>query len=635
MLVTEFNQSSNDLIGSISLASTILLTASEVELFDSRQNGQKVWATSQFDLGFEGIVVLLDKGIDVVFIEFGALEKLSMATIEEGLREIPSSRLGLIFKPDSERPQYGPNINAFAQVVDYFIIVDPPAAETIVSLSASYPNNIFLIKSKDDPVQLLEKGFNVVLNADNMSLEHEKGKINFVELLLVHAKSDRADKLFPTVVVDEQGVALGLCYSSPESISESLKTKSGVYLSRTRGLWYKGKTSGATQKLLKVDLDCDSDTLRFTVNQKGPGFCHLDTRTCFGADNGISALYSMLNSRMETAPPKSYTKRLFNDRDLLHSKIREEADELCTATEKDEIAWEAADLIYFAFVKAVASGVSLSDIERHLDQRSKKITRRAGNAKPVHAVQPIAPISTPIISAVPLKPFQMHTYSLSKLSKSEKAKLLLRPIINTNEIMDRVRPIVQQVRAGGDAAIKELTSRFDKVDLESVVLKAPFAPSLMEIPAHVKSAIDLAYSNIEKFHLAQMETESLVVETMPGVTCTRFARPIERVGLYVPGGTAVLPSSTLMLGIPAKVAGCHEIVFATPPRKDGSIVPEVVYVAHKVGASMIVKAGGAQAVAAMAYGTESVPKVDKICGPGNQYVTAAKMIAQVCLRIYL
>ena len=120
----------------------------------------------------------------------------------------------------------------------------------------------------------------------------------------------------------------------------------------------------------------------------------------------------------------------------------------------------------------------------------------------------------------------------------------------------------------------------------------------------------------------------MVVETMPGVVCSRFARPVARVGLYVPGGTAILPSTALMLGIPAQVAGCKEIVIATPPRPDGSISPEVMYVAKLVGASAILKAGGAQAVAALAYGTQSVPKVDKIFGPGNQWVTAAKMLVQ-------
>merc|ERR1711939_1222686 len=179
---------------------------------------------------------------------------------------------------------------------------------------------------------------------------------------------------------------------------------------------------------------------------------------------------------------------------------------------------------------------------------------------------------------------------------------------------------------GGDKALLEYTHKFEKAtSLTSPVLKAPFPQSLMDLPPETIEAIDVSYENIRKFHAAQKEDKPLQVETMPGIVCSRFVRPIERVGLYVPGGTAVLPSTALMLGVPAMVAGCKTIVLASPPRADGSITPEIVYVAHKVGAESIVLAGGAQAVAAMAYGTESVSKVDKILGPGNQFVTAAKM----------
>ena len=148
----------------------------------------------------------------------------------------------------------------------------------------------------------------------------------------------------------------------------------------------------------------------------------------------------------------------------------------------------------------------------------------------------------------------------------------------------------------------------------------------MQLSEETIAAINTSYNNILTFHSAQKESAPLVVSTMPGVTCSRFSRPIEKVGLYVPGGTAVLPSTALMLGVPAMAAGCKNIVMASPPRSDGTISPEIVYIADKIGAEAIVLAGGAQAVAAMAYGTESVTKVDKILGPGNQFVTAAKML---------
>ena len=149
-----------------------------------------------------------------------------------------------------------------------------------------------------------------------------------------------------------------------------------------------------------------------------------------------------------------------------------------------------------------------------------------------------------------------------------------------------------------------------------------------ELPEQTKESFDVAFENILAFHTAQLGTADLEVETMPGVVCRRVARPIGAVGLYVPGGTAILPSTALMLSVPAKVAGCKTVVLATPPRQDGTISPEVLYCAKKAGVTHILKAGGAQAVAAMAWGTQTCPKVDKIFGPGNQFVTAAKMLLQ-------
>jgi phosphoribosyl-ATP pyrophosphohydrolase/phosphoribosyl-AMP cyclohydrolase/histidinol dehydrogenase len=382
------------------------------------------------------------------------------------------------------------------------------------------------------------------------------------------------------------------------------------------------------------------------------GFCHLPQATCFGDYHGLSKLEKTLQSRKTSAPEGSYTARLFSDEKLLRAKIMEEAEELCDAKTKDEVAFEAADLIYFALTKAVGAGVTLSDIERNLDAKSLKVKRRQGDAKGKWAAK--EGISTDAPNGSGLKPQDTdkatkEAQSIPK-SKDDKAGLkngrihmrrlnaattsaaamreaLQRPSQkSTDMIMGIVNPIIKEVRTRGDAAVLEYTHKFEKAtSLTSPVLKAPFPQSLMILPQETIDAIDVSFENIRKFHAAQKEEKPLRVETMPGIICSRFARPIERVGLYVPGGSAVLPSTALMLGVPAMVAGCKKIVLASPPRADGSITPEIVYIAHKVGAESIVLAGGAQAVAAMAYGTESVTKVDKILGPGNQFVTAAKM----------
>jgi histidinol dehydrogenase len=191
-----------------------------------------------------------------------------------------------------------------------------------------------------------------------------------------------------------------------------------------------------------------------------------------------------------------------------------------------------------------------------------------------------------------------------------------------------VEDIINNVRTHGDAALLDYAAKFDKVELKSLFIgKDELAQLASELQPEQKNALDIAYNNIRKFHETQVHAESKV-ETMPGVTCWRELRPIERVGLYIPGGTAVLPSTFLMLGIPARIAGCHEIVVCSPPQKDGKINAYIAFVAQLLGVEKVYLTGGAQAVAAMAYGTESIPKVDKIFGPGNQYVTKAKTIVQ-------
>ncbi len=219
----------------------------------------------------------------------------------------------------------------------------------------------------------------------------------------------------------------------------------------------------------------------------------------------------------------------------------------------------------------------------------------------------------------------MKSFSIENLTQQETQELLKRPNMDFSTVFDIVQPIINEVKANGDSAVKAFTEKFEGVTLERVLLHPKGIQ--VSLSDEVKNAIDIAFNNIKAFHEAQ-QASPIDMETMPGVRCKKVMRPIEKVGLYIPGGTAILPSTAMMLSIPAMIAGCRTIVLATPPKPDGSIAPEIVYIAQKAEVDSILLAGGAQAVAALAFGTESVPKVDKILGPGNQYVTAAKMLLQ-------
>ena len=211
-----------------------------------------------------------------------------------------------------------------------------------------------------------------------------KGRLDLADAVAAPLTSDRPDGLWPTVVVDQRGVALGLAWSDRESLRAAVSERRGVYHSRSRGLWRKGESSGATQELLRVDLDCDRDALRFVVRQAGAGFCHLETRSCWGDDAGLGRLARRLAERAREAPAGSYTRRLLDDPELLASKLREEANELAQALSRgrpDEVRWEAADVMYFTLVAMARAGVELSQVERELDARERALTRRPGDAK--------------------------------------------------------------------------------------------------------------------------------------------------------------------------------------------------------------------------------------------------------------
>lgn len=205
-------------------------------------------------------------------------------------------------------------------------------------------------------------------------------RLDLADAIAAPLRSDRPDGLWPTLVADELGAALGLAYSSAESLREAVRSMRGVYHSRARGLWIKGETSGNTQQLLGVDLDCDRDCIRFTVRQNG-GFCHVGTATCFGDAGGLRALEQRLG-QSSSARQGSYTQRLLTDPALLRSKLIEEAGELADAETRHDAVHEAADLLYFTMVAMRRSGVTLADVARELERRALRVTRRPGNAKP-------------------------------------------------------------------------------------------------------------------------------------------------------------------------------------------------------------------------------------------------------------
>jgi len=212
--------------------------------------------------------------------------------------------------------------------------------------------------------------------------------------------------------------------------------------------------------------------------------------------------------------------------------------------------------------------------------------------------------------------------------KEEWSQLLQRPSFDNAELHKNVKHILKDVKKDGDKAIKKYTKKFDDIKLKDFeVTSKEIEEAITSLPENLKNAVQTAANNINKFHSKQF-AEPEIIETMPGIQCWRKSVPIEKVGLYIPGGTAPLFSTILMLGIPAKIAGCEEIILCTPPDKNKKLHPAILFAAQLVGVTRVFKIGGVQAIAAMAYGTETVPKVYKIFGPGNQFVTHAKQLIQ-------
>ena len=212
-------------------------------------------------------------------------------------------------------------------------------------------------------------------------------------------------------------------------------------------------------------------------------------------------------------------------------------------------------------------------------------------------------------------------------SRNKWSKILKRPTQTFEEIETVVNQVFEDVQSNGDQAVRKYTKQFDKVSLSSIVVtEDEINTAVQKVSNELKEAIQLAASNIEKFHKAQ-QSEKVYQETMPGVVCWQEKRPIQKVGLYIPGGTAPLFSTVLMLATPAKLSGCQEIILCSPPNKEGKIANEILYAANLCGVTSIYKVGGIQAISGLTFGTETIPKVYKIFGPGNQFVTVAKQMA--------
>ncbi|MBI1804979.1 MAG: histidinol dehydrogenase [Ignavibacteriae bacterium] len=222
----------------------------------------------------------------------------------------------------------------------------------------------------------------------------------------------------------------------------------------------------------------------------------------------------------------------------------------------------------------------------------------------------------------------MKIYKSDTMMAGERSFLCKRPMIDHDDILPTVRGIIEDVARNGDPAVRSYTQKYDGVARENLAIsQVEIADSIKVVSRQFTEAVTLAARNIEVFHRAQLP-QSLSVETAPGIVCRREWRTIDRVGLYVPGGSAPLVSTVLMLGIPARLAGCKEIILCTPPLRNGTVAPEILFAANHLGIERIVAVGGVQAIAAMACGTGSIPKVDKIFGPGNRFVAAAKLVIQ-------
>ncbi|MDE2943448.1 MAG: histidinol dehydrogenase [Gemmatimonadota bacterium] len=450
------------------------------------------------------------------------------------------------------------------------------------------------------------------------------GRMDLADAIAAPLKSDRTDGLWATLIEDTAGRALGLAWSSAESLRAAVSERRGVYQSRSRGLWRKGETSGATQELVRVAADCDRDTLRFTVRQRGTGFCHTGASTCFdaapsrmsaaptsGTGMGLRDLETRLRARLADAEPGSLTARLAGDPELLRGKLVEEALELAEAGSKADAVAEFADLHYFALTRLVMAGGSLEDVRLELERRALKVRRRA--PRPPEG-QTGRTASAPAAAAA--------GGILPSIGLAEAVRAVRSPALDP-AALEVARTILDDVERRGEPALREHAERLGDLEPGDDLLldRSALGRATEALHPDDRALLRRATDRIRAFAEAQRASATDLDTPVAGGRGGHRLVPVGAAGCYAPGGRFPLPSSVLMTAIPAKVAGVGDVWAASP--RPTAAVQAAAFIA---GADGLLAIGGAQAIGALAFGIGGVSRCEKIVGPGNRFVTAAKRL---------
>ncbi|KNC48800.1 histidinol dehydrogenase [Thecamonas trahens ATCC 50062] len=528
--------------------------------------------------------------------------------------------------------------------IDRSAIADLVAVIAAASTSLGLPLSLTIAGGITSPADLADLYALGAMGQVGMSLY--SGELSLGDAIAAPLVSDRADGLFPTVVVDCRGQLLGQVYSSKASIRTAVDERAGVYWSRSRGLWRKGASSGATQTLHAIALDCDADALTFVVSQDGNGFCHVPSRrACFagvpspgGSLDALGDLYRTLVSRLESAPQGSYTKKLFDKPSMLAAKIEEEAGEYIEALAAQPFdpaaaTWEAADVLYFVMVGLVKAGIPLVDVERHLASRSLYVKRRGGAVKPKAAPLEPAAVDGGSGPSIPAPaPTGSPTPALRQVAAADVLSGKTSAYVDAvdAEALKVARSILARIEADGESALLELATKFGDLsdadeywrDEQRYVLgPAEFAAAYESIPEAERKVLRRCAGRIETFALAQKQSLHPLTLSIAGGDIGHSISPVTRAGCYAPGGRYPLPSTVLMTAVTARVAGCADVIVASPHP-----APIILAACHVAKVDKLLTIGGAQAIGAMAYGAGAVPACDAIVGPGSKWVTAAKSL---------